>query len=46
MRGRRGGRGGRLLVGRGGYETRLEEKVVEEMKTCVGILEGGGGGDG
>lgn len=33
-------------AGEGGYETRLEEKVVEEMKTCVGILESGGGGGG
>ncbi len=34
------------VSGDGGYESRLEEKVVEEMKTCVGILDSGVGGGG
>lgn len=35
---------GKPVSSEGGYESRLEEKVVEEMKTCVGILDSGVGG--
>ena len=37
---------GKPVSGDGGYESRLEEKVVEEMKACVGILDSGVGGGG